>query len=171
VGITVPVWIDDLQVQANRIVLNDLNASLVDQLRGNFPEATVLNENVQDWSWPKSDVVYADMNTFTLRKIDSWDFIFHRAADLDGWFILVDSCCYGFKFGKRASYLPYGPTEDHYWMALADALWSRYGLGIHFGCRADRASILATNHERSQKVEWLPPGDKKVELVYEGQLF
>ena len=169
VGITGPVWLEDLG--ANKLILNDLNEELAAQLRRNYPSAEVHQQDVRQWAWPPADVVYADMNTFTLRKIDMWGHIFSRAAATKGWFIFVDSCCFGFGFGRRASYLPYGPTPEHYWRALSQALWDRYGLGVAYGSLARRAAFLAADHTAHDIIDWLPPGDKAVSYFYNNQLF
>lgn len=168
VGITVSVWLDDLGV--DQVFLNDPDNHQSFQLTSNFPEAVVFSEDICVWTWPKVDLVYADMNTFTLKKLDSWRFIFDKALEeaKARWLIFVDSCCYGFKFGKRASYLAYGPTEECYWNALRDALHDDFGWAIQFGSRYDRAALLAANRgDISSEMVWLSPGDKHVGFVYE----
>jgi len=171
IGITVPVWSEDLR--AGRMLLNNPLGDQAAQLAYNFPEAEVFSEDIQTWVWPEVDLVYADMNTFTLRKLDAWRFIFRKAHEESGarWLTFVDSCCFGFRFGQRASYLAYGPTEEYYWQALRKTLRDEFGWAIRFGCRYDRAALLAADRaDRADRsdlslMEWVPPGDKSVDLI------
>ena len=108
------------------------------------------------------------MNTFTLKKLDAWRFIFHKVAEeaRAKWLVFVDSCCFGFKFGKTASYLAYGPTPDHYWTALRDSLHDEFGWTVRFGSRYDRAALLAADRTGGvAEILWLPPGDRQVDLI------
>jgi len=154
IGESAGVWEQELSPET--MLLNDLDEHCCKQLVGRYPDATVSNRDAKAWDWPPADLVFIDFNCFTLRQVDEWAVVFERLARTARWGLVTDSCCYGFKFGARASWRRYADSEAGYWALLERTFWNRFGLGLRAASRFSNAAFLLFDH-LAPGVEWIKP--------------
>lgn len=138
--------------------LNDLSEVCVDCLNANFKKEYLLAQISQGYAHEvkanfKPDMIFADFNDFTLRKMDNWRAVFEAAVKQDpSYFMFTDSASYGFKFKKNLA--AYGvDTPEEYYQHLEYVLYEEYELLIDRVCIFGNAALVLTSRHRYHRPE------------------
>jgi len=146
------------------LIINDKDENCCGFLKSNFPNHTVLNNDVYSWTPPESDILILDFDAFTLRKLPGHSEVLSRVAKTAKWVIIADSTCFGFKFGNLRHYGV--KTEEEYYELLAKETKPIVGKNLIAVSAFMNAAMVLYGNEKG-KITHIQPSDLFVSRGHE----
>ena len=125
----------------SKLILNDWDKQCYENLKLNFPESSIANEDINKWElWGKVDLLFIDFNNFTLKRIDDWKPTILRLSEKCKNLIITDSACFGFRMGNLKTYGVETPAQ--YYGLLEKELGLKEKSLTHFSIFGNAALVL-----------------------------
>jgi hypothetical protein len=136
--------------------LNEKETNCLDVLNRNFPNDKITNFDIENWAPKKCDIAMLDFDDFTLRKADKWKNILQSWEKSCTYLIIVDSACFGFKFGNLKHYGV--DKEEGYYYALNN-YFKKISLNkrITTICKFTNAATLLLEKRGGITIRFIPP--------------
>jgi hypothetical protein len=136
--------------------LNEKEKNCLDVLKRNFPNDKITNFNIEKWAPKKCDIAMLDFDDFTLHKADKWKSILQAWEKSCTYLIIVDSACFGFKFGNLRHY---GKIDEKDYYYLLNKYFKSISLNkrVTTVCKFTNAATILLKEKKVSKIKFISP--------------